>query len=548
MSNEIRIHLVSVLDDAGYNATNKKTKETAATVEKEIERMLKKRQEYERSAEGMAKKTIQQMDKQKSQVEALKNKIEELPGPIGKLASEWLKAHKGMAEFAGKSMAAVAAFKVGWDIGTWINEHVVEPLFKIKDPVEELKKANKRLAKSAEEEAKRWAAAQEELLFNFQKERDAINDTTSAIDRKTAAYLKLQDAVKSVGDAVNDNELLELERDKFHDMTVLKDTPEASAQIGKYYDVLIAQKKAAKAIEDLEHSQNKSAEQLDSDRTALANEQRAVRQLKAEEARLKSELQKVDDGRSLSKANAKEIAEAEAAIEKKIYATQRKLKEAQIAVEKRQEEIAVGELAQKELEWKRKNIEESTQLEIDRKKAEYDKYLDEVKEKEEKKAREDWEKKQKAIQDEEKARKEMADKVLQQEIHNLQKEMGERQRMLSEAENRLRSAQTASGTAWKWFRDKSSLKAFMEEKKADAEAEADYQRQFARLKSFRKDWRTANAYGSGGMRSLSLDEEAVRQVALTREAEADAQKAVTESRDALVWIREHLETVESMKE
>ena len=51
-----------------------------------------------------------------------------------------------VAKFGGIAGAVIGAFKTGWDIGSWVYEKVVTPLFKIKDPIEELKKSNKKAA------------------------------------------------------------------------------------------------------------------------------------------------------------------------------------------------------------------------------------------------------------------------------------------------------------------------------------------------------------------------------------------------------------------
>jgi len=57
-------------------------------------------------------------------------------------------------------------------------------------------------------------------------------------------------------------------------------------------------------------------------------------------------------------------------------------------------------------------------------------------------------------------------------------------------------------------------------RKANAEAEKQFEKDFARL-SFRRDWRTA--------KNLTVDQEAVRRVGLAREEEAAAKKAAEET-------------------
>ena len=61
------------------------------------------------------------------------------------------------------------------------------------------------------------------------------------------------------------------------------------------------------------------------------------------------------------------------------------------------------------------------------------------------------------------------------------------------------------------------MKRQLEEEKANAEAKKQYEKDFEKLR-FRRDWRTA--------KNLSVDEEATRRVALAKEEEKAAQKAV----------------------
>ena len=63
-----------------------------------------------------------------------------LPGVFGKVQG-------ALGGIAGTALAVVGAFKTGWDIGNWIQSNIIVPLFKIKDPIEELKKANRELRK-----------------------------------------------------------------------------------------------------------------------------------------------------------------------------------------------------------------------------------------------------------------------------------------------------------------------------------------------------------------------------------------------------------------
>lgn len=90
----------------------------------------------------------------------------------------------------------------------------------------------------------------------------------------------------------------------------------------------------------------------------------------------------------------------------------------------------------------------------------------------------------------------------------------------SEAAARVAAAQSKVAEAWGWYRNKDSMAAQLKEEKAEAEARKQFEKDFEDLK-FRRDWRTA--------KDLSVDEEAVRRVALAREEETAAQKALAET-------------------
>ena len=91
-------------------------------------------------------------------------------------------------------------------------------------------------------------------------------------------------------------------------------------------------------------------------------------------------------------------------------------------------------------------------------------------------------------------------------------------------ESKTRSAVSAAESklqrAWGWYRDKDSMAAQLAEEKADAQARKQYEKDFERLKSRRRDWRTAE--------NLSVDDEAVRRVALAREEKEQAERHLAE--------------------
>ena len=64
------------------------------------------------------------------------------------------------------------------------------------------------------------------------------------------------------------------------------------------------------------------------------------------------------------------------------------------------------------------------------------------------------------------------------------------------------------------------MAAQLEEEKADAAARKQFEKDFAKLKDRRRDWRTAE--------NLSVDDEAVRRVALAREEKEAAERHLAE--------------------
>lgn len=106
----------------------------------------------------------------------------------------------------------------------------------------------------------------------------------------------------------------------------------------------------------------------------------------------------------------------------------------------------------------------------------------------------------------------------------------------ADAARRLSAAQSAVRQAWGWYRDKGSLKSQLEEERAAAAAQSQYEKDFEKLR-FRRDWREA--------KNLSLDQEAVRRVALAREEEQAAQEYAKVTAEASQRAADALESIEA---
>ena len=110
-------------------------------------------------------------------------------------------------------------------------------------------------------------------------------------------------------------------------------------------------------------------------------------------------------------------------------------------------------------------------------------------------------------------------------------------------ESKTRSAVSAAESklqqAWGWYRDKDSMAAQIAEEKADAQARKQFEKDFERLKDRRRDWRKAE--------NLSVDDEAVRRVALAREEKEQAEKHLAEIEKNTADLAEKLDELLQVK-
>ena len=110
-------------------------------------------------------------------------------------------------------------------------------------------------------------------------------------------------------------------------------------------------------------------------------------------------------------------------------------------------------------------------------------------------------------------------------------------------ESKTRSAVSAAESklqqAWGWYRDKDSMAAQLAEEKADAQARKQFEKDFERLRYRRRDWRTAE--------NLSVDDEAVRRVALAREEKEAAERHLAEIEKNTANLAEKLDELLQVK-
>lgn len=122
---------------------------------------------------------------------------------------------------------------------------------------------------------------------------------------------------------------------------------------------------------------------------------------------------------------------------------------------------------------------------------------------------------QEAARRERERQKELADK-----IRDHQQLLAAERQAENKERSKIAAAESKLQQAWGWYRDKDSMAAQIQEEKADAAARKQFEKDFAKLKDRRRDWRKAE--------NLSVDEEAVRRVALAREEKEAAERHLAE--------------------
>lgn len=141
---------------------------------------------------------------------------------------------------------------------------------------------------------------------------------------------------------------------------------------------------------------------------------------------------------------------------------------------------------------------------------------------------------QEAARRERERQKELADR-----IRDHQKLLAAERAEESKSRAAVSAAESKLQQAWGWYRDKDSMAAQLAEEKADAAARKQFEKDFARLKDRRRDWRKAE--------NLSVDEEAVRRVALAREEKEAAEKHLAEIEKNTAGLAEKIDELLAMK-
>jgi len=516
MSDEVRIHLSTYLKDAGIKATRQQVDKLAKDVEK-INRDMQ------------------------SGTDKAANSLGKLPGAFGKIQG-------AVSGFGAKAMAVIGAFKVGWDIGTWINDKVVKPLFNVKDPIEELKKENRRIKQECEAAAKAWEDRMAKMAEGWEAEAKGARNAAKHVDELTRAYLTLQQARERIASAGDDAVLLGMQRDKFNAMAGAS-TPEEAAALGRLHDVRIAEEEARQKLDRYDRDAESSQKQLEAEERKLRIATRHVNRVNEQISKAEKRLAHLETDKAGEDMGWKASDIAEAKMRERLKELKKLRAEAEDDEDRQRRTTEAARLAATADPQMRQNIIDAAQLEIDEKKKAYDDYVAQVEAEEARMAEEEWNRQQEEIRREvelelrerQKVEQQLAAQRLADLRTEMQAELKERERAAADARSRQSAAAGGLSTAWGWYRNQSQMQAVIDERKAQAAAEVQWAKDFERLKTWRRDWRTAE-FGS-----LSAADEAVRQVAFAKEEKAAADRAVIETAENTRDMAQKLDELIQMK-
>jgi hypothetical protein len=259
INNKLRLQIVTQLDAAGIKATKEQVDQ--------LELGLRRAGNSSQEAGG--------------KFGQLEKALGKMPGPLGKIGET-------LGGLAGKASLVIGAFSMGVEIGNKIYENVVGPLQDWVYGTKELEKAEA----NYEQSLKRLQSTLDDTL-KVEKERlDAMGAASEraikAIDNETAAYFRQAAALEGIKKAQGNAEMLRLQGAKFDDMQAYAagGNAEAAEQVGKYYDVLMAELAAKQQLEEFDRNSVKLAKDLESAESAyaIATERAAAAKSKQEQA------------------------------------------------------------------------------------------------------------------------------------------------------------------------------------------------------------------------------------------------------------------------
>ena len=515
--------------------------------------------------------------------------LSRMPGVIGETARIVRLLGVAVKGALGPVGAIAIAFMAGYTAG----KKLADALKLTKDPFDKIKEANKRAKEAAELAAEAFNKQREAWLKLEESIADSAERATAHIDKQAAAYLRLQDAMKAVQDAGDDQEELALQRQKFYDMAMagsskyqiqdpatgeyIQGNANLASQVGAYYDVLIAEHKKEVALKKEDYEIGKQEYDIEQKRQKLEIASRSENRLRSDVADAETKLaeqrakerdaewnflnykrrylDEEDESARKSYESTKKRYEEEkkkTAEEQRRYdSITRRFSKASTARSDIEAELEVAEQELEAAEIRRQSVEDRQELAIDEAKKKYDDFMDGQDERTKEAQKRLQEQIQKDIQDrlaeEERDRLAMERRLHEQRKRDAREEAEAAAKVSEDAQERLSAARSAAARAWGWYRNKDSLKTQIDEEKAEAAAQVQFEKDLAWLKRRKgTEWRGKYDKETGTWRTAkeySLDDEAVRRVAIAREEEKAAERYARETAENAQAARDFLEKI-----
>ena len=222
----LRLAIVTELDNAGIKATKEQI-------------------------DGLEKSVMNLGNSGANSTSKLESALGNLPGALGKVG-------KAMGGAVGAATALAGAWTIGWEIGTKINEFLTNELGWFNFGAEAAKQ-NQEYAKSLKEVDE---AAQKLYDTEIKRHEQLEKNTEKAvkeIDRQTRAYAAHYQTITKMQAASDDADKLSYEIAKYDAMRAyrLQGNDEAAEQVGKYYDIIEAERQAQKELRAFDDETNK---------------------------------------------------------------------------------------------------------------------------------------------------------------------------------------------------------------------------------------------------------------------------------------------------
>ena len=388
----------------------------------------------------------------------------------------------------------------------WITEKTLGAAEAVKKLSEE------RLAAMQKRLADLKATEIEKLDKVIAKAADEAERAAKAFDLMASAYLKMSDAANATAAAGATAEMSAIAKEK-HSAMMGAASSEESALIGAGYDVIIARRRREEA-----------------ERAGNADVERAMQQAADDAQRAAASDKALDDAKKALLAAYRKHEEAtnmEAVAPDLLKARKKQLEQAQKnvrAAEERQimahaQAAASAELVNTAQLKRAAALDDADSGVMAAEMTEADLIVSQTKAAEAEFLKLQLEAERDAAKKRADAEKALAD-ARKRQVDGLNAAIAQQERSAEFFRGELNQAAQELQSAWHLYRNKAAMQAVMDEEKAQKEAEKQWEKDFDRLNSRRRDWRTAE--------NLNVDDRAVREVALAKERKDQAERALGE--------------------